>query len=59
MADEDLKNRWQTDGKFFRAGSQRVRMNAVTYGPFPGGWPTHPDEDFKRMVEAGFNSIRL
>ncbi len=46
MAGEDLDGRWQTDGKFFRVGSQRVRMNAVTYGPFPGGWPESFAADF-------------
>ncbi len=59
MAGEDLDGRWQTDGKFFRAGSQRVRMNAVTYGPFPGGWPGAFAPDFSRMVAAGFNAVRL
>ncbi len=59
MAGEDLDGRWQTDGKFFRAGGQRVRMNAVTYGPFPGGWPGAFEADFSRIVEVGFNAIRL
>ncbi|RYD33811.1 MAG: hypothetical protein EOP85_20415, partial [Verrucomicrobiaceae bacterium] len=59
MVDVDPDKRWQTDGKFFRAGSERVRMNAVTYGPFPGGWPASFDADFTAMVEAGFNCIRL
>ncbi len=34
-------------------------MNAVTYGPFPGGWPESFEPDFPRMVEIGFNAIRL
>ncbi len=34
-------------------------MKAVTYGPFPDGWPESFDEDFSRMVQAGFNAIRL
>ncbi|RYD33487.1 MAG: glycosyltransferase [Verrucomicrobiaceae bacterium] len=59
MTAEDLEERWKTDGKFFRAGSQRVRMNAVTYGPFPDGWPESFDRDFSRIVSAGFNSLRL
>ncbi len=49
----------QTDGKFFRAGGQRVFMQAVTYGPFPGGWPVSFDEDFSRISAAGFNALRL
>ncbi|RYD46211.1 MAG: hypothetical protein EOP85_07905, partial [Verrucomicrobiaceae bacterium] len=59
MTDGDHHDRWQTDGKFFRAGSRRVRINAVTYGPFPGGWPASFDPDFTAIVKAGFNSIRL
>jgi GT2 family glycosyltransferase len=34
-------------------------MNAVTYGPLPGGWPQSFEADFSRMVAAGFNAIRL
>ena len=59
MTGEDLDGRWQTDGKFFRTGNQRVRMNAVTYGPFPGGWPESFKADFSQMVAAGFNAVRL
>jgi len=51
--------RWRTDGKFFRSGADRVRIVAVTYGPFPGGWPEDPDGDFARIAAAGFNAIRL
>lgn len=59
MAGGDSNDRWRTDGKFFRSGASRVRMQAVTYGPFPGGWPASFDPDFRRMIEAGFNAIRL
>ena len=59
MAGEELEGRWRTDGKFFRAGTRRVRMCAVTYGPFPGGWPASFEPDFARITAAGFNSIRL
>ena len=51
--------RWRTDGKFFRAGTARVRIEAVTYGPFPGGWPPAFEPDFQRIAAAGFNAIRL
>jgi GT2 family glycosyltransferase len=34
-------------------------MKAVTYGPFPGGWPATIDDDFQAMTAAGFNAIRL
>ena len=59
MADQEHDARWRTDGKFFRSGNQRVWMKAVTYGPFPGGWPKSFERDFSQIVEAGFNSIRL
>ncbi len=59
MAGGNDDERWRTDGKFFRAGDRRVRMQAVAYGPFPGGWPTAFEPDFSRMAAAGFNAIRL
>ncbi len=49
----------RTDGKFFRAGEDRVHLRAVTYGPFPGGWPESFGEDFSRIVAAGFRALRL
>ena len=52
MAGEELEGRWRTDGKFFRAGTRRVRMCAVTYGPFPGGWPASFEPDFARITAA-------
>lgn len=51
--------RWRTDGRFFRAGGRRIRMNAVTYGPLPGGWPESFAKDFQRIAAAGFNAIRI
>ncbi len=59
MAGGDHAQRWRTDGKFFRAGDSRVRMSAVTYGPFPGGWPVEFVPDFAQIAAAGFNAIRL
>lgn len=59
MATKDGDTRWRTDGKFFRTGGTRIRMNAVTYGPFPGGLPNPPDEDFAKIAAAGFNALRL
>ena len=59
MAEGGGDGRWRTDGKFFRSGSERVRIVAVTYGPFPGGWPEDLDRDFARIAAAGFNAIRL
>ncbi len=34
-------------------------LRAVTYGPFPGGWPESFDPDFARIAAAGFNSVRI
>jgi GT2 family glycosyltransferase len=59
VAEADRYDRWQTDGKFFRAGSMRVWLRAVTYGPFPGGWPEALDVDFGRVAAAGFNAVRI
>ena len=59
MADGDSKKRWSTDGKFFRSWNERTHMLAVTYGPFPGGWPASFEPDFQRIAAAGFNAIRL
>ncbi|MCW1921967.1 glycosyltransferase [Luteolibacter arcticus] len=47
------------DGKFFRSGGRRFDVRAVTYGPFPGGWPDDFAADFERIVAAGFNALRL
>ena len=52
-------DQWTADGKFFRSGLVRVQMKAVTYGPFPGGWPESFEPDFSQMIVAGFNAIRL
>ena len=51
--------RWQTDGKFFRAGASRVPVLCVTYGPFPEHRTACFNTDFARIAAAGFNSIRL
>ena len=59
MAAAEGNKRWRTDGKFFRSGNARVWLRAVTYGPFPGGWPASFDRDFQRISAAGFNSVRL
>ena len=47
------------DGKFFRSGGSRVDLRAVTYGPFPGGWPEDFTVDFEKIAAAGFNALRL
>lgn len=59
VADAERCDPWLADGKFFRAGALRVRLHAVTYGPFPGGWPDSFEPDFRRIAAAGFNAVRL
>ncbi len=49
----------RVDGKFFRSGGTRVTVRAITYGPFPGGWPQDLTPDFRRVAAAGFNALRL
>ena len=51
--------RWCGDGKFFRCGQERIHPRVVTYGPFPGGWPSDFTRDFRRIASAGFDAIRL
>lgn len=59
MASSAPHLRWQTDGKFLRRGSERLSLRAVTYGPFPGGWPRSFTADFERIAAAGFHALRL
>ena len=47
------------DGKFFQAGGRRFDVRAVTYGPFPGGWPADFTADFEKISATGFNTLRL
>jgi GT2 family glycosyltransferase len=47
------------DGKFFRAGERRIDVRAVTYGPFPGGWPADLSPDFEKIAATGFHALRL
>ena len=54
-----MQARWCPDGKFFRSGADRVWVRAVTYGPFPGGWPAAIEADMARISAAGFNALRL
>jgi GT2 family glycosyltransferase len=49
----------RVDGKFFRSGGSRIAVRAVTYGPFPGGWPEDFGPDFQHIAAAGFNALRL
>jgi len=57
--DDAKAGRWRTDGKFFRSGRERVWCRAVTYGPFPPGYPENHLAEFRRIAAAGFNAIRL
>jgi len=50
------------DGKFFRAGSERVFLKMVTYGPFPEPRPPQladDDEQMAMIAVAGFNAVRV
>ena len=49
----------RTDGKYFQVGGRRVFLRAVSYGPFPGGWPADFSPDFRRIRAAGFDTLRL
>jgi len=51
-------NRLTIDGKFFSLDGERTWIKCVCYGPFPDPQPDVFAE-FKRIREAGFNSIRL
>src|SRR5262245_52141000 len=53
------------DGKQFARGTQRLRVQGVTYGPFPPGADGHPfpnpervSDDFAGMAGVGVNAIR-
>jgi GT2 family glycosyltransferase/sugar lactone lactonase YvrE len=63
---EATSSRLRADGKFFRAGNERLVLKGVTYGTFAPG----PDgyqfpairqiaEDFRQMAELGINTVRL
>jgi len=52
-------------GKFLAAGERKYRIQGVTYGPFRPdaggceyGRPERVSEDFRRMRESGFNTVR-
>jgi glycosyltransferase involved in cell wall biosynthesis len=56
----------RVDGKFFRAGSEKLFIKGVTYGPFgPGSHGAQFPEleiverDFALMVTAGINTVRV
>lgn len=52
----------KVDGKFFRAGGERVFLKMVTYGPFPIPRPAAVADDREQMAgiaRAGFNAVRI
>lgn len=59
MPDPVARIRVSTDGKFFRSGSRRVWLKAVTYGPFPGDGLSNCESDFRKITDAGFDTVRL
>lgn len=56
---DTIKNNIKTDGKFFRSGSDRLWLRAVTYGPFPPDKAPDILQDFTRIKAAKFNAIRV
>src|SRR4051812_18929630 len=55
----------RVDGKQFARGTERLRVQGVTYGPFAPGADGHqfptPDrvaDDFARMGDIGVNAVR-
>src|SRR5712691_13541977 len=58
--------RISVDGRFFRRGAHRIRVNGVTYGPFApntvGEALPEPDcveSDLLKMRAAGINAMRI
>ena len=51
--------RLEIDGRFLRAGDQRVFLKCVTYGPFPAWWTHSHESQFRLISAAGFNAVRL
>lgn len=52
----------RVDGKFFRAGNERVFLKMVTYGPFPEPTPdvlADHHEQMARVADAGYNAVRV
>jgi GT2 family glycosyltransferase len=57
--------RVRVDGRFFARGAERLRVQGVTYGPFPPDpdghqfpTPKQVTEDFTRMRDIGVNAVR-
>jgi GT2 family glycosyltransferase len=58
--------RVRVDGKFFARGTERIRIQGVTYGPFAPNADAEPfpvrqrvADDFAQMGQAGINAVRL
>ena len=49
----------EVDGKFLRICGERRMLAAVSYGPFPGGWPEDFGPDFRKIRSTGFEAVRL
>jgi len=57
--------RVRVDGKFFARGSQRLRLQGITYGPFAANvdgdtfpTPQRLRDDLQGMRDAGLNALR-
>jgi GT2 family glycosyltransferase len=60
-----VRSRVRLDGKFFARGSERLRVQGVTYGPFAPDAEGHQfpspervEDDFARMRDIGINALR-
>jgi GT2 family glycosyltransferase len=60
-----VQSRVSVDGKFLSRESRRLRIQGVSYGPFPANVKGEPfpvpdrvRDDFARMQAAGINSVR-
>jgi glycosyltransferase involved in cell wall biosynthesis len=56
----------RVEGKFFFAGTAKLYLKGVTYGPFPVGAdgtqfpaPARVHQDFSLMTKAGINTVRV
>jgi len=53
------QHRLRVEGRFLARGEERVFLKGVTFGPFPRGRELSPETEFPRLVECGFNTVRV
>ncbi|MFK7851529.1 MAG: glycosyltransferase [Akkermansiaceae bacterium] len=59
MRSGSKKTLLKADGKFFRCGTERIWLKAVTYGPFPAQRKPNLSQQLAKIGEANFNTIRV